>query len=183
MEIDLTPDGQGGYDALVRGGVPPDNATTALCTGITQMIFDKPDDYHVLAGLIDSTRSGQLTCDKILTVPLFYSLLAPDVTIDGQMWLSIGFGAHLIPCDSGECTRSTPADQCHDRAQDGAETGVDCGGTCGPCSVPQPTCTDGVRDGLETDVDCGWNCAKCATGKHCWTDADCASGTCNGQCT
>jgi Dictyostelium (slime mold) repeat len=44
---------------------------------------------------------------------------------------------------------------------------------------PPSSCANGIRDYDEGDVDCGGSCdTKCASGKHCWTDWDCASGVC-----
>ncbi len=183
MELDLTPDGSGGYDALVHGAVPPDAAFSAVCAALPQMIYADPNDHYVLAGEADLNRDGVISCDEIRDNSLFQSMLAPDVKLDGQPMVSFGFGMHLVPCDSGACARGTPADPCHDRVQDNGETGIDCGGSCGPCPVAQPSCSDGVRDGLETDVDCGWNCPTCALGKQCWSGLDCASGACSGQGT
>jgi hypothetical protein len=177
MEIDLTPDGSGGYDALVRGAVREDDVFAAVCDGIAQMIYDDPDDHYAFASQINV--GGWMTCDKIHHDTLVESLLAPDLKIAGESMVSLGFAIHLIPCDSGECAKTTPADPCHDRVQDGDETGIDCGGSCGACPVVPPTCSDGVRDGLETDVDCGWNCGKCELGQHCYSDLDCATGACS----
>lgn len=43
-------------------------------------------------------------------------------------------------------------------------------------------CTDAILDGDETDIDCGGSsCPKCGSGKTCFVNADCASGTCNGS--
>ncbi len=184
MELDLTPDGAGGYDALVRGEVRPDALAPALCLGIQQMIYDDPQDHFQMAALFDPQRDGQITCDDIAKSSLIESLTAPDVTRSGHPMISFGFGVHFKPCDTGACVTSPPADPCHDRVQDAGETGVDCGGTCGACPVANPTCTDGVRDGLESDVDCGWNCAPCANGQHCYSNTDCASNWCgfSGTC-
>lgn len=175
MEIELVPDGAGGYDATIRGGVPTSDVATAVCAGMQQMIYARPDDHYILANAFDANHDGQLTCDEIADSSLVKAVTAPDVTLFGQPMVSIGFGVHLAPCASGRCAGAV-ADHCHDRVLDGDETAVDCGGSCGACVIAAPTCSDGVRDGLETDVDCGWNCASCALGKHCESAADCVTG-------
>ncbi len=179
MELDLEPDGQGGYNGVMRGGVPQVSLDAAVCLGIQQMVLGHPDDHLVLASILDHDRDGQLTCDEIVGSTFIGDLLVPDLKLFGEPVVTLGFGFHVKPCDSGGCT-SAPADECHDRVRDGDETGVDCGGSCGACPVANPTCSDGVRDGLETDVDCGWNCGGCALGKHCFNSSDCAApATCS----
>lgn len=175
MEIELVPDGAGGYDATIHGGVPLASVATAMCQGMQQMIYARPDDHYILAGAFDMNRDGTITCDELAASSLIKSLTASDVTLFGEPDVSLGFGVHLAPCETGRCAGAV-ADPCHDRVQDGGETGVDCGGSCGACVVASPTCSDGVRDGLETDVDCGWNCGGCALGKHCVSATDCVSG-------
>jgi len=179
MEIELTPDGSGGYDALVHGGVREDDAFAAVCDGISQMIYDDPDDHYAFASQIN--LDGWMTCDKIRDDSILRSFLAPDVKLGGVAMISLSFAVHLVPCASGACAQGPVADPCHDRVQDNGETGVDCGGSCGACPVVPASCSDGVRDGLETDVDCGWNCGKCGLGQHCWSVDDCASGGCTGD--
>jgi hypothetical protein len=103
-----------------------------------------------------------------------------------------------------------PAPSCHDGVSNGGETGVDCGNAiatgCPACPAGQPcaisadcqslhcangacasaTCSDGIQSGGESDVDCGAVCPfkTCASGKHCFANADCASGVClaGGSC-
>ena len=54
-----------------------------------------------------------------------------------------------------------------------------CDGVTG-CCVPH--CGDGAWNGDEGDVDCGGSCgAKCTAGQHCWSNFDCASGSCVGD--
>ena len=201
MELDLQPDGSGGYNALVRGGVLPANANAALAPGIIQMIANDTAAHLDLARGLDTNRDGRITPGEVTTFPIIASFVNPEVTLFGQRMTGLAFAAHLVPCPSGGCA-AAPADTCFDRTRDGDETDVDCGGSCHPCpgggacnvatdcqlgacdagSCRQPSCSDGVRDGFETDVDCGWNCAPCATGKQCTTGADCASGTCKTDC-
>jgi hypothetical protein len=196
MELDLEPDGSGGYDALVRGGIP--NALAALVPGLIQMIANDPADHIPLAGQLDTNRDGTITPDEVTQNLVIKSIfIPPDVTLFGQELSSLGFAAHLVPCPSGGCA-APPADTCFDRVRDGDETDIDCGGSCRPCAggaicnaatdcqagacdagtCPQPSCSDGVKDGLETDVDCGWGCPPCAAGKACGAITDCASGSC-----
>jgi hypothetical protein len=99
----------------------------------------------------------------------------------------------LVPsCIAGTCALPS----CTDGLQNGAETGVDCGGTCSPClpdnacQVPTdcptgPTCENGQKDGDEADIDCGGSCGqKCLDGAACFSEADCAGGSCvNSVCS
>jgi hypothetical protein len=209
VEIDLTPDGAGGYDAVVHGAVATDDARGAGFAGLVQMFEANPVKHSLFERGLDADRDGVLTLDEFDADPLIASFLAPDVQMfDDHVYaptpngapdsLSVGFGAHLVPCDDG-CPRAPPADGCHDRAVDGDETDVDCGGSCARCpaskgckldgdcqsthcdagSCRAPSCSDGVRDGYESDVDCGASCAGCAAGLGCFVPADCASGACN----
>lgn len=198
MELDLEPDGSGGYNALVRGAVP--DAMAALVPGLIRAITSDTASHLEIARMLDTNGDGQLTLDEVTHNTIIESFMSPDIMVSGQAMLSLGFAAHLVPCASGNCA-APPADTCFDRVRDGDETDVDCGGSCQPCpggatckvaadcqlgacnagTCPQPSCSDGVRDGLEIDVDCGWNCPPCAAGKHCITGANCASGMCNGQ--
>ncbi len=134
MEIDLTPDGQGGYDAIVRGGIPPASAKAATVAGIRQMIADNPSAHVDLARILDANHDGKLTDDEILTSGLIESLVAPDLA---SGLLSAAFGAHLVPCASGTCVTAAPVDLCHDRVRDGDELDIDCGGSCMACSGPR----------------------------------------------
>ena len=195
MELDLEPDGSGGYNALVRGGIP--DPISALAPGMIQMIANDPADHIPLAGDLDTNRDGQITPDEVAQFPIIASFLAPDVTLFGQELSSVGFAAHLVPCPSGHCA-AAPVNTCFDRVRDGDETDLDCGGSCRPCAggstcnvatdcqagacnagtCPEPSCSDGVQNGFETDVDCGWNCPPCAAAKRCDVATDCASGNC-----
>ncbi len=189
MEIDLSPDGNGGFDAVIRGGVPPDMLGAQLVKGLNQMLAFDPADHRGLALVEDRNRDGVIELSEVS------GFTEPDVEIHGHELVSLGFGVHLVPCDSGTCQTAPPADRCHDRVRDANESDVDCGGPCAPCAggsicavaadcatgactnhaCNQPTCGDGLLDGLETDVDCGWNCVGCATGKQCNSDKDCAA--------
>jgi hypothetical protein len=75
-------------------------------------------------------------------------------------------------CDSGVCTLADAG------AGGGGGGGADAGSGAGTCAAP--TCSDGVQNGAEPDVDCGATCPTgCASGKHCFVDQDCTSGTCS----
>lgn len=146
VEIDLDPDGAGGFDATVRGGIPKIAAADAAYAGLLQMIADEPARHLIFARLLDGNLDGVLGRDEfdnsVITL-----LIAPDVQLfDGTRYaphpestmrdsLSIGFQVHLTPCESGDCASGVPADRCRDRVRDGDETDVDCGGTCQPCQA------------------------------------------------
>ena len=125
------------------------------------------------------------------------------MTRDGEL-VSLGFGVHLIPCDTGTCLPTEIADACHDRVRDDDETDVDCGGSCRACgfdaacavandcqsrvcdtgTCAPPTCSDGIQDGFETGIDCGGlRCGYCA-GDGCSKNDSCHSKVCNsdGKC-
>ena len=210
LEVDLDPDGSGGFDATARGAIPAAAALDAAYAGLLQMIADEPQRHLVFARLLDANHDGQLSRDE-LDASVIALLAAPDVALyDGTQYaphaggtkdsVSVGFRVHLAPCPAGSCAIATPADACRDRVRDGDETDVDCGGSCQPCAPAAAclvagdcqtgacdaghcraaSCSDGVRDGLETDVDCGDDCTPCAAGQVCVTASDCASGQCPG---
>jgi hypothetical protein len=198
-ELDFTPGAQGELDAVVRGGIPIDDARMAATTGIAQMIAADPVRHLVFSRTFDADRDGTVTSAEIADSSVVGAFLVADLHAAGMM--SVGFGVHLVPCDSGDCALSTPADTCHDRIVDGDESDVDCGGSCAKCPADEncrsvadcqtagcdnglcraPSCSDGVRDGIESDVDCGdlAGCAKCQVGQVCATATDCASGHCD----
>ena len=195
-EIDLTPDATG-YTAVLRGLVKHSDVLAACGTGIAQMIQDDPHDHASFAIDMDANGDGNVIPEEVATSPTLNSFIAPD--IDGA--LSIGFGVHLIACDSGDCITAAPSDTCHDRVLDGDETSIDCGGSCQACGYDTacrvaadcqsgactngmcaaPTCSDGIQNGVELGVDCGPAvCGKCPN-QECATDADCHGGTCEYQ--
>lgn len=193
MEIDLTPDTHGGYDARIRGLVPTDVLDVAA-KGILQMIENNPADHAELVRILEPTAgAGPLTLAQVEGSGFLSALLDNDLTRDGEPYISFGFAAHFAPMPA-----TSVSDTCHDRIRDGSESDVDCGpgclpcaggatcgsagdcqahscsGTCGPVS-----CNDGVRDGIESDTDCGgWQCGACASGRACETDGDCVGGHC-----
>jgi hypothetical protein len=176
MEIDLAPDGGGGYDAIVRGGAFGDYATT-FASGLLQMITSNPQS-HIEAMMDLSNRVHAVTIASIEANSYFGNELASDIMLLGLPALSIGFGMHLSPCASGDCALGAVVDHCADRVLDADESDVDCGGSCHACTSPAmcrtgadcdsgacdagrcvaPTCNDGVRDGFESGVDCGFTC-------------------------
>lgn len=203
MELDLDPDGRGGFDAVVRGGLRVEPARALAYAGLLQMFETEPERHIVFARGVDGDRNGVLSSDE-LDDSVIALLVKADVEILDEPAISFAFGVHLTPCASGRCTQTTPGDTCRDRIQDGDETDVDCGGACQPCapakhcSVPADcqanacdagrcaawSCENGLRDGYESDVDCGGPCGVCAAGRACADDADCADGTCtNGVAT
>jgi hypothetical protein len=148
VELELATDGNGGFDALIRGGVPIDSAKTAAYAGLLQMMLNNPKDHLVFARLVDTNHDGEVTTAELVDSSLLASLLVPDLQLfDGATYrpsatgthrdsMSLGFQVHLVPCDAGTCATAAPADRCHDRVVDGAETDVDCGGgTCGGCAA------------------------------------------------
>lgn len=209
MQLDLTPDGRGGFDALVRGGFRNDDVQAALHAGIVQLLDAKPHAHRDFWKLVDANRDGSVTRTEIEHSSILQSLLVPDieVVVDGERveLLSAGFAIHLSPCFSGRCTTGT-FDRCFDRVRDGDESDVDCGGSCGACpgaamcgdgadcqtgscdagTCRAPRCTDGIKNGYESDIDCGGTCSGCAAGQACGYsvggfDFDCASGNCTAR--
>ncbi|MEO6773577.1 MAG: hypothetical protein ABI467_11230 [Kofleriaceae bacterium] len=187
-EIDLQPDGAGGYTAQLRGAIDPRVALEQAAISVYQMLRSNPKSHVDLAAVLTYDTSVNLPAALPITLAdieassWFSSLLAPDITLEGTPLLSIGFGFHLIPCDSGTCAPATVIDHCDDRTRDVDETDVDCGGSCHPCGFEttcvvasdcqsgacdsgmcrEPTCTDHIQDGFESGVDCGtYGCRAC----------------------
>ena len=200
LELDLTPDGADGFDAVVRGGIPIEDARRVAYAGVMQMMRTRPTSHLVFARILDTDHDGAISMAELAGSELLAGFIVDDVAIGGEPVLSVGFGVHLIPCASGACAVATPAAPCTDRLRDGTETDIDCGGgTCATCAADNacgvaadcesgacdagkcraPSCTDGLRDGFESDVDCGAACGPCTAGQTCAVNADCASGHCN----
>jgi hypothetical protein len=208
-EIDLAPDGTGGYDGILRGGIRRQNAHEAAHRGLVQMFETEPVRHLAFLRGIDSDENDELSIEEMQD-SVIGILLAADVQLfDGNAFsptagsakpdsVSLAFGFHLTPCPEGACVTSPLEHACRNRVRDGDETDVDCGGSCQACwtdktcavdadcqsqacngACAAPTCSDGVRDGFESDVDCGGVCPACAIGKTCAADRDCASDTCN----
>jgi hypothetical protein len=204
MELDLVPDGAGGYDGIVRGGLRPADALAATHAGLAQLIAAEPQGHRTMLDILDAPpRDWNVTLDEVRTSNLIGALFTPDLELFGGPALSLGIGVHLRPCPSGRCEDAAHAPSCFDRVRNGDETDVDCGGSCRACTTAQrcsiasdcdsgscsggtcgaPTCSDGVRNGFETDVDCGGPCGACELGARCWSNADCTSWQCGIPCT
>jgi len=204
MEIDMSPDGKGGYDATIRGGVGEAEAQTAAYTSILQMFAANPQDHRTFWYLADLNRDGDIPFEEMTGEHgLLSGLVVSDLDIrtrDGERVpsVSLAFQVHLTPCPSGACGPATIADTCHDRRLDSGETGVDCGGGCLACAGGEactaPTdcqsgactagrcaatsCTDGIKDGFEADTDCSGGCGLCASARTCEFSTDCLRGYC-----
>lgn len=197
VEIDLGTDGAGGYDAVLRGGLPADAAAMVAYAGVLEMMTTNPQGHTVFQRVLDANRDGALTLEEVGDSSLLGLLLRSDLTLGGEPHLSFAFGAHFGPAP----VSTPPAVPCADRVKDGDETDIDCGGsdpacprcTAGAmCASPDDcqtggctsgrcrlaTCTDGVRDGFEGDVDCGAGCPACADGQRCAANPDCTSNSC-----
>lgn len=206
MEMDLRPDGRGGYDATIRGALRDAEAKQVAYTRILAMLDAIPQDHRAFWYIVEPMpRDGVVTYEDLARKDgLLAALLAPDVEIrprggGEEPMLSLAFKVHLSPCPAGACAPATIADRCHDRVLDADETDVDCGGSCGACpggdrcvatedcqtgtcttagTCALASCIDGVKDGFEADIDCGGACAPCARLQTCDFDIDCASGDC-----
>ena len=212
MELDLTPDGKGGFDGVVRGGVRIAEARHAAYDGILAMLAAFPQDHRTFFRVLERERDGVITYEELAREDgLLVALLSSDVELrprggEPEEMISLAFKIHLSPCPVGRCAAPI-ADTCFDRVVDGGETDVDCGGPCARacpaglrCAAPEDcqtagcgaggtcaaaTCSDGIVDGFEADVDCAGACGACATGKTCDGNSDCASMSCDhtiGRC-
>jgi hypothetical protein len=208
MEIDLTPDGKGGFDGIIRGAVREEEAKQVAYDGILDMFAARPQDHRLFWFIVEKDFDGVVTYEELSRKGgLLAAMLAADVEIrtrEGvkEPMLSLAFRVHLSPCEAGRCRVNGGTDQCRNRILDVGvgETDIDCGGSCGACpggdrclvaadcqtgtctaagTCALPTCSDGVQDGFEADVDCGGGCAPCGAGKTCDLDVDCLSGQCD----
>lgn len=197
VEIDLGSDEAGGYDAVLRGGLPAAEAAMVAYNGVLEMMNTNPQGHTVFQRVLDANMDGELTVEEVSDSSLLGLLLRADVELGGEDHLSFGFGAHFAP----ERPAAPPAEPCADRIKDGDESDIDCGGssaacprcpaaamcaspddcqtggcTNGRCRVA--SCTDGVRDGFEGDIDCGAGCPDCTNGQRCAANPDCESNSC-----
>jgi hypothetical protein len=197
VEIDLEPGAlPGDYTAIIRGGIPVQDARTAAYTGMVQMFETEPERHLVFGRRIDTNHDDVISRAEV-DDSVISSLVSPDVEHYAGISkpsLSVAFRMQLSP--------EAPAPQaptCRDRIKNGDETDVDCGGSCQTCwtgkrcvnsldcqsqfcrasTCGAPTCTDGVLDGYESDIDCGGSCGPCDTGERCAADRDCASANCD----
>jgi hypothetical protein len=145
MEIDLAPDGSGGYDGVIRGGLMQQPARDAAYAGLRQMFLTEPQRHREFQRGVDTDRDGVMSAAE-----LDASVIALLVTADIQLFegdryaprfldarpdaVSLAVSVHLTPCDAGRCTTAAPVNLCRDRIHDGDETDVDCGGSCQPCA-------------------------------------------------
>ncbi len=197
VEIDLGTDGAGGYDAVLRGGLPAAEAQMVAYEGVLEMMNTNPQGHTVFHRVLDANMDGELTVAEVSDSSLLGLLLRADVKLGGEDHLSFAFGAHFGPNQV-----TTPPDEpCADRIKDGDESDIDRGGTNAACprctagamcTLPEDcqtggctngrcraaTCTDGVRDGFEGDIDCGAGCPKCTNGQRCAANPDCESNSC-----
>lgn len=199
LEIELTPDGAGGYDAVVRGVMDERTAREKAHFALVQMIENEPERHLVFHRGIDEDRDGVISFAEV-EASVIGLLVAADVEHAGIPGVSIAFGMHLTPCTAGaDCIAAQPQNPCRDRTRSPGESDIDCGGACPRCADragcfgPEDcqsnacdngvcrgaTCSDGVLDGLESDIDCGGTCPLCAVGDSCAADRDCAGNNCN----
>ncbi|MDQ3339627.1 MAG: hypothetical protein M4D80_31050 [Myxococcota bacterium] len=156
LEIDLTADGVGGFDAIIRGGIRQTDARPISYVGLTQMFETEPERHLVFQRQVDTNRDGSMS-DAELEESVIALLVTADIQLfDGTRYapkpmptqkdsLSIAFGVHLTPCPAGRCSTAVPTNTCRDRIRDAAETDVDCGGpTC-------QRCWDGLACTVPTD--------------------------------
>lgn len=199
-ELDLVPDGAGGFDGVLRGGIVEREARDATHAGLVQMFETEPQRHLVFLRGVDEDHDDMLSAAEV-DASIIGILVSADISLaadgmDGA--ISSAFAFHASPCAEGRCNDAVPEVPCRDRMRDGFETDIDCGGTCQRCAAGKacgvaddcqtggcdagvcraPTCSDGLRDGYESDVDCGGVCPPCAAALACAADRDCASGTC-----
>ncbi len=210
LEVDLQPDGVGGFTGIVRGGLVRAEIDDGMYVGMVSMLAANPGAHKSLRQLLEGSGNavadGVLTRAEVVESSFLISVLAPDLDLDGVgPAVSFGFGIHLSRCTDGMCPARPPVgNHCQDRVRDGDETDVDCGGSCLACAASRacaasddcqsgtcsagactaPTCTDGIENGFEGDIDCGGVCStKCVRGQRCDDGYDCASGMCaSGVC-
>ncbi len=162
VELELTPDGVGGFNGIVRGAVPVEQVTAACVAGLSEMLANNPQGHRPMASLFDANDDGVVTAAEIESNTLVQAITSADLDLyDGDAFtgsaggdgefesLSFAYQLHLVPCDDGGCQ-----------------------------AAPIDTCVDGILDGDETDVDCGGTCRPCAADAACTAPTDCQAGTC-----
>ncbi|MBA3394007.1 MAG: hypothetical protein H0T89_15270 [Deltaproteobacteria bacterium] len=187
MEVDLDPDGTGGYHAIIRGGIREDVARIAAYAGLVQMFETEPERHLVFQRQVDADHDGTMSMAELADSVIALLVVADIQLFDGARYapramptrkdsVSIGFGVHLVPCASGRCVDAAPRNACRNRVRDGAETDVDCGGTCQPCAAAK-RCT--VPADCQTAACTGGTCApaSCSNGVRDGfeSDIDCGS--------
>lgn len=205
LEMELTPDGAGGFDVYLHGGVPAIDALDEAARGLESLIAARPSSHHFMRSLFDKApQDWHVTRDEIAMNQVISWMFEPDMTLFDTEVVSFGFRVHVSPCGDGDaCARPPLVEPCHDGIRDGEESDVDCGGSCRACTTNKtcgaptdcdseqcdaglcglPSCTDGLRDGFETDVDCGGPCPACDLDDRCWDHDDCATNQCGAPCT
>ena len=166
MELELSPDGSGGYDGIVRGGIRAEVAREAAYLGLIEMFETEPDRHLVFGRGIDKDHDDVLSRAEVDDSVIALLVDADIDLFDGERYaprvsttpdsLSVAFGIHLVPCPAG---------------------------VCAPLPPPMNTCRDRIKDGDETDIDCGGSCQTCWAGKSCSAPTDCQSRACDaGTC-
>lgn len=161
VEIDLDPDGAGGYTGVLRGGIREEHARSVSYLGLLQMFETEPTRHLVFSRLIDMNRDGVLAREEVDETVIALLVSAELQLFDGTRYapqlgsplpdsISVAIGFHLTPCADSRCALGASTNRCRDR----------------------------VRNGDETDVDCGGTCQTCAAAKTCAVPADCQSGAC-----
>ena len=182
-ELDLKPDGSGGYTGQLRRVIDPAIALKQAALSTYQMLRANPHDHVDFAQILTGDIARQQRAAR-RAVTLCEHRGEPAVPGPGRA----GSPRSTAPigCRSGSAftsCRATPArahrrrviDHCDDRVQDDDETDIDCGGSCHACGFDtkcevatdcqtvacdagkcrEPSCSDGIQDGFETGVDCG----------------------------
>ncbi len=145
LELDLEPDGRGGYDAILRGGLAQQAARDAAYAGLRQMFATEPQRHQTFLRGVDTDRDGVMSPAELDASVIAFLVTADIQLFDGARYaprgrdatpdsVSLAIGFHLTPCAAGRCSAAAPEDGCRDRVRDGDETDVDCGGSCQPCA-------------------------------------------------
>ncbi len=144
LEIELAPDGSGGYTGVIRGGIREDHAREVSYLGLLQMFETEPTRHLVFSRQIDTNDDGVLAREEVDETAIALLVRADIQLFDGARYspqqgsprpdsLSVAFGIHIKPCADGLCTTGAPANHCRDRIKNVDETDIDCGGTCQRC--------------------------------------------------
>lgn len=189
LEIDLDPDGAGGYTGVLRGGIREDHAREVSYLGLLQMFETEPTRHLVFSRTIDTNNDGVFAREEV-DETVIALLVAADVQLfDGTRYapqrgsplpdsLSVAIGFHLSPCPDAACAIATPVNRCRDRVQDGDETDVDCGGSCQACAAATSCSVPAdCQSGACTDGTCG--AASCTNGRRDGYESDV---DCGGVC-
>jgi hypothetical protein len=170
LEIDLTPDGRGGYNGIVHAGLRIDDVRLIAADGMLRMVEQDPQGHLTFFNFANRNFDGMLTLDEVLDDTSFQSLVLADIDLfDGDTYaprsdgdedsMALAYRIHLRPCPTGDCALAPPRFTCLDRVLDGSETDLDCGGADG-------------------------DCIRCPAAAHCTADTDCQTARCqpDGTC-